>query len=158
MKIRTRLISNSSSSSFLLAYNAKDFAKCPTCGLGAKTPLEVVDEESNFNGGETRVISNSIESYLQRRNRELERCRDELAKLQARNPNETLWYDYTVAQAIKSAQLEIAEIQHASEESKRIAAKHDYFIDVDVSHHGAAYNYIQELIEAKKVTLVRFDS
>lgn len=157
MKTKTRLISNSSSSSFLLAYNASDFEKCPTCGLGAKTPLEIAEESNDYN---ISIRCENFDEYTKRVEDDILEEQNEINILLLKDPNEIVskYSNWTTKRFIEYHQENIAQLMAHLENCREIASRHDNFVLVNVSQHGKAYEYISELIEAKKVVLVNYDS
>ena len=64
MKIRNGFVSNSSSSSFVVAIKKNDGEVCPHCGRGTPNLLKIIEEKSNY-GGETEIDGVGIDAVLE---------------------------------------------------------------------------------------------
>ena len=66
MKIRTNFVSNSSSTSFTVKYDTKDFEKCEHCGHKPLTPLELarLEDGQYSSGDETKIIFETLQGCI----------------------------------------------------------------------------------------------
>lgn len=67
MKIRQNFVSNSSSTSFILKYDTKDFVKCEHCGHQPLTPLELaqLEDDEYLSGEGTEIKFVGFDQYIE---------------------------------------------------------------------------------------------
>ena len=93
MKTRSGFVSNSSTSSFVVVYNPKNFVVCEHCRRGHEDPVEMVRSSAHLRPGHTELECADPQDKLAEWQLEVEDLRAKMKKL-GRNPaNETVWED-----------------------------------------------------------------
>ena len=64
MKTRLGFVSNSSATSYIIAYNPKDFEICEHCGRGMKDPLVLIKESAYLRPSHTEIDCESGEKRI----------------------------------------------------------------------------------------------
>jgi hypothetical protein len=130
MKIRKAFVSNSSSSSFIVAYDPADFTKehkCPTCGteIGGYNFFERL-ERADGGWSDSTKLHGTIEDHIHDLTADMKWDRECLAKASQLDPTALFVYDsgYTYGQtnAERAADAE-RDIAEAEEEIRMLRSK-----------------------------------
>ena len=78
MKTRLGFVSNSSASSYIIAFNPKDFEICDKCGRGSKDPLTLIRESSYFRLHQTEFDCASGEERIEQLMLQIEEMQKEI--------------------------------------------------------------------------------
>ena len=141
MKIRSGFVSNSSSSSFIIAFDASKFCPCPHCGRKDISILDLI--ESKYHNSDTEVIwSDATERIKQIQNK--------IKKLQDQAIHKTVvkkdsWFSDCVA----DYEQEIKLIKDASDKGLTVA-------EISISYHDEYLNSeFNNLSENGKLEILR---
>jgi hypothetical protein len=90
MKIRNGFVSNSSSSSFIVALNPKE--KCPHCGRSSQNILDILESTNGYN--DTQLRWTDPTEYIEDLQQEIYSNKLDLEKLVNKSDNEDVVYNY----------------------------------------------------------------
>jgi len=158
MKIRQSFVSNSSSSSFVIAYKTSE--QCPHCGI---TPIDIVDLIRNYNDscGDTELQNDSADEIVKAYQDDLaalNREKDSLLK-RPRGQCAYEWSNtYLVCQALEDNQKEAEKTQHLLDHALSLIKNRYNIAAIRIGNHDAALNgLLTEQIKNKSVILLEGD-
>ena len=131
MKIRSGFVSNSSSSSFIIAFDTNKFSPCPHCG---RRDLSIVDMVKHSRNGDNQVAWDDAQERIRRLREEISEIQEEIILLQKRRGekfNEFWTVDDKINYlegSISESEAEIAIIEDAVNKGLSVAC-------IEVSYH-----------------------
>jgi hypothetical protein len=158
MKVRNGFVSNSSSSSFILAYDESKFTECACCGFTPTSPLERFGE---YGHGDSGVLWDNAEERLEKLRQDAHILLDELAELFKQDPRKIIHnygsYTWTVHDHVESKQEELDFIHGEIADIGNCVHVGWMVIGVSVDDNTNDKEYIQEMREQGFLTVVRGD-
>lgn len=136
MKQRKGFVSNSSSSSFIIAYEPS--LTCPHCGRSDVDFADMIRASSD-SYEDTHVVRKNAGDVLNDLYTQLTIKNNDIKKLSVRNPQENMgsyYGSWTVGQEIKSVTDEIEELIKTIDKVKEYMQKQWNVIEINLSHHA----------------------
>lgn len=157
MKIRTGFVSNSSSSSFVIAFDESKFELCPHCGRKDQSIIDLI-ERSEYDNNDTKVVWQDPEDKLKDLKQQIDSETLEIKKIEHLDPKMKLNY-CTVEQniswskkSIAECEIEIAKIENALEKGLSVA-------EISISYHNDFLNAeLRALSKNGKLEILKSDS
>jgi len=147
MKIRQGFVSNSSSSSFLIAQLKKP-KKCPTCGRCDPDIEELFDRGSSY---DTSINYRGVERLLEEKKVGLKNEKDTLRDLERGYIAKSRWYK-TKEDQICSLKQEIKILEDDIEMLKEWDEKYDNILYVTVGDHDTYVNEVlNQMVKNKEI-------
>lgn len=143
MKTRIGFVSNSSSSSYIVAY--KKTAACPTCGLTAPDIVDLVRKSEAWSFGDNRVYWTDPTARINEIEQEIESYSQDIESLKKRDPKEKVSSYWTVEQNLKSCEEEVARLSKLRQLLRDHHLNGDNVVCVSISHHDSLNDTIREL-------------
>jgi hypothetical protein len=155
MKIRKGFISNSSSSSFIVAFKNK-INKCEHCGRSDPDFIsEYIERSSNH---ETELeIDGRLSRVIDNLKYQIEDKEANIKKYSMQHPKEPLWYNCksTVADAIKWEEREIEDLNKLINKIKEHESNGDIVHEFSISYHDElCRNKFNEMIENGSAVII----
>jgi len=153
MKIRQQFVSNSSSSSFVIAFKKQDNKPCPTCGFSPPDILDFLDSSGKNSFGELEELEQSLQ-------REIQRDEEDLRKMQTKHPDSPAFPDSIYHATAKEVS---EEINKTLTENRELLSKiHAYNTDeytvgeLELDYHDEVANKVfRELCLNKKIVVLK---
>ena len=153
MKIRSGFVSNSSSSSFVIAFDESKFGPCPHCGRKDRSIIDLI-ERSNDGNGDTKVVWQDSEDKIRDLKSQIDSDTLEIKKIEHLDPKTKLAC-CTVEQnmswmksSIIECETEISKIENALKKGLTVAeisiSYHDDFLNAEL--HALSENGKLEIL------------
>lgn len=143
MKTRLGFVSNSSSSSFIVAY--KKAACCPTCGLTPPDIVDLVEKSKPWSFDDNRVMWTDPKEKLQELEQEIESYNKDIESLKKRDPKEKISNYCTVEQNLKSCEEQVIRFSRLRQLIRDHHLNGDKVACVSISHHDSLNDTVREL-------------
>lgn len=164
MKVRSGYVSNSSSSSFILAWNDGDFVKCDRCGHKPEDPVIMCEQEDCcYSGDSTEVDWIGVEGWVRDYEEELRFVKQEIDNLERRSPTDLAYPRWNNQQTVREA---LASAYHTEEKlNDAIARIRKWAKDnpgmslaqVSISYGSPLNNTIEDMIHRGVVVQLHAD-
>jgi hypothetical protein len=156
MKLRAGFVSNSSSSSYIIAYDESRFVKCECCGFTPTTPI------ARFRGfGESTLRWDDADDRLEELRKNSRVVLDEIGVLCKQDPRKIIdgyvGYTQTVNDRLVSLQDELDMIHRELADIKCYVDKGQVVIGVDVDYHDSDEEYLSEMATQGFITIIQGD-
>lgn len=145
VKVRNGFVSNSSSSSFVIAILNPSPKLCPTCGRKDPAFIEAI-RERNESGycDDTEIEWEGIEEGIKEIQAEIDECQSYVDKYKQMDPESQVQpdgsFDWTHGEAVTSYGDDIKQCLERIEEYKKWGEAYKRIIGLSVSYHDSAVN------------------
>jgi vacuolar-type H+-ATPase subunit I/STV1 len=152
VKIRQQFVSNSSSSSFVIAFKKQDDKPCPTCGFSPPNILDFLDSSDEN-------VFRELEELEQNLQQEIQRDEEDLRKMQTKHPDSPAFPDstyYTVKEVSEEINKTLAENRELLSKIHTYANSEYIVGELELDYHNDAANRVfKELCSNKKIVVLK---
>ena len=153
MKIRTNFVSNSSSTSFTIAYRDK-YKPCPTCGHKPFNIVEMLQQNDNSDNSVNHKDDDLINYIVE----DIERSNNSIGEYQMRKPNDIIFGSQTYAAEIEYEKKRIQNLKNHLEELRKYKKEGWLLADISVSYHDDTMNQlIKEMRQNNQIVIFQSD-
>ena len=158
MKIRNGFVSNSSSSSFIIAFNPKD--QCPYCGRSSPNIVDLINQNTNCRcySDDTQINWTDPQEYLEEIDKDIGYAKQDILSVKDRKDNDviqTYGSKYTAGELRRERNSDIegltkqkTKIQNAINEGKQL-------VSIRISYHDEIVNNLfKEQVASGEVEVV----
>jgi len=140
MKVRTGFVSNSSSTSYIVAVTSKAIEPCSRCGRSDM--VEIKKLFSYIDRADESSVVSGVQEDLATQQQELKFYQEEIAEAQRHDPTEKYpkdWY-FSYGAALDSYRTGLAETQAEIVKLQAFAVQHDQLYTIELTYHDELLN------------------
>ena len=159
MKLRNGFVSNSSSTSFLIALKKID--ECPHCGRSDLNLLQLI-ENSASDDCDTSVLKSSKEEILSSIENAITEKWNAIGKLELKDPDEKIFDTFTVADDILAIKSRIKYYKSLASKIRKLEEDHPdenlKMALIEISYHNSAINELfNQMIDTGSIIIIGKD-